>query len=122
MVVVGLAIAGLVLGSFVNAVVSRLPHLDGSVLWGRSRCPRCHTELAAWDLVPVLSWLLLRGRCRYCGARIEDGPLVEIAIPALFVISYLLWPGGVGGFAVLPFAVWLVFGACLIGLVAYRFR
>ena len=67
-----LLVAGLLgacLGSFVNCLAWRLVH--GESVWkGRSHCAVCNHPLAPLDLVPVLSWLFLRGRCRYCGERI----------------------------------------------------
>jgi prepilin signal peptidase PulO-like enzyme (type II secretory pathway) len=72
--------------------------------------------------VPVLSWLVLRGRCRSCQGPIEDSPLVEVAMPSLFVLSYVLWPLPLKGLGLVPFSAWLVLGACTIGLIAYRFR
>jgi leader peptidase (prepilin peptidase)/N-methyltransferase len=85
-------------------------------------CPRCGHQLAPWDLVPVLSWLVLRGRCRYCRGPIEDSPLVEIAQPLLFVFSYVWWPVPLHGLGLIQFSVWLGFGACMVGLIAYEFR
>jgi leader peptidase (prepilin peptidase)/N-methyltransferase len=76
---------GLAIGSFMTVVVSRVPE-GGSVVAPRSRCPRCGTELRNRDNVPVVSWLLLRGRCRSCGNRISpEYPLTELATAALVV-------------------------------------
>jgi leader peptidase (prepilin peptidase)/N-methyltransferase len=70
-------VLGAVIGSFLNVVAHRLPRGE-SVVKPRSRCPGCGTEIKAYDNVPVLSWLLLRGRCRSCGERISPRyPLVE---------------------------------------------
>src|SRR3989344_6490262 len=72
---------------------SVLSSKDLSILKGRSMCPSCKHGLAAKDLVPVLSWLTLRGKCRYCHKPISiQYPLVELITATLFVISYLLWP------------------------------
>jgi leader peptidase (prepilin peptidase)/N-methyltransferase len=76
----GLAIAGvlgLVVGSFLNVVIHRVPRGE-SIVAPRSRCPGCATQISARDNVPVLSWLVLRGRCRACRAPISPRyPLVE---------------------------------------------
>lgn len=73
-------ILGTALGSFCNVVIYRL-HAGGSPVRGRSYCPHCKHTLAPADLVPVLSFLLLRGKCRYCGGAISaQYPLVEIAM------------------------------------------
>jgi leader peptidase (prepilin peptidase)/N-methyltransferase len=74
---------GLLVGSFLNVVIHRLPRGE-SVIKPRSRCPDCGYELKARDNVPVLSWLLLRGRCRNCGAPISARyPLVELLTAVL---------------------------------------
>jgi leader peptidase (prepilin peptidase)/N-methyltransferase len=71
-------ILGLLWGSFGNVVIYRLPE-KLSVVTPRSRCPKCLTQIAWYDNIPVLSWLILRGKCRACGARISVRyPLVEL--------------------------------------------
>lgn len=81
------ALVGLVIGSFLNVVAYRVP-LGLSVVRPRSACPGCETPIAARDNVPLLSWLLLRGRCRECDAPISPRyPLVEAATAALFVLA-----------------------------------
>ncbi len=85
LVVAGCAVLGLAVGSFLNVVIHRVP-LHQSVVTPSSRCPRCATSLSGRDNVPVVSWVLLRGRCRHCGAPISTRyPLVEAATAALFV-------------------------------------
>lgn len=80
---------GLVLGSFNTVAIHRIPR-EESVTAPRSRCPVCGTQLRNADNVPVISWLLLRGRCRACGARISPMyPLIEVATAALFVAAAL---------------------------------
>lgn len=113
------ATTGLLLGSFANVAIVRLP-ADASVVWPRSHCPRCRRTLAAHELVPVLSWLWLRARCASCAAPISVRyPLVEALCGLL---AWLLWrrfvPGGlpdvgeaVAWFAFLVFTVALVVGA-----------
>ena len=86
---------GLAVGSFMTVVVSRVPSGE-SVVRPRSRCPRCGTEIANRDNIPVISWLVLRGRCRSCGEGIPVRyPLLEISTAALVVggaVTYeLLW-------------------------------
>jgi leader peptidase (prepilin peptidase)/N-methyltransferase len=78
------AILGLVVGSFVNVVVARVP-VGESVVRPRSRCPACGSPIAARDNVPLVSFLALRGHCRSCGVRIPlRYPLVEAVLAALF--------------------------------------
>jgi leader peptidase (prepilin peptidase)/N-methyltransferase len=77
-------LAGLLIGSFLNVVAYRLPRGESLVSPG-SRCPGCGAGVRPYDNVPVLSWLLLRGRCRSCGAPISPQyPLVELATGALW--------------------------------------
>ncbi|MCA3749075.1 MAG: prepilin peptidase [Rubrobacter sp.] len=80
---------GLVVGSFLNVVIHRVPRRE-SVVWPGSRCPRCGTPISARDNVPLLSYLLLRGRCRRCRAPIPARyPLVEGLTGALFAAAAL---------------------------------
>ncbi|MGZ4127483.1 MAG: prepilin peptidase [Actinomycetota bacterium] len=87
---IGIALAalfGLIFGSFANVVVHRVP-LKESIVHPRSRCQSCGTELRARDNIPVVSWLLLRGRCRYCGAPISARyPAIELLTAALFGLA-----------------------------------
>ncbi|PZS29408.1 MAG: prepilin peptidase [Pseudonocardiales bacterium] len=78
------AVLGLVIGSFLNVVIWRVPR-DESVIRPPSRCPGCGEPVAPRDNLPVLSWLLLRGRCRHCAMPISSRyPLVEIGTAMLF--------------------------------------
>lgn len=84
-------------GSFLGVLVARLP-VGGAVVFARSACPSCHHRLAAADLVPLLSWLASRGRCRHCGASIgaiypglEVGALAVAAWAATVTPGWLLW-------------------------------
>lgn len=82
--------AGTAFGSFLNVLAWRLPRGE-SLLWPPSRCPSCGRRLATRDLVPVLSWVLLGGRCRYCGAGIHwRYPLVELLSGLSLVVPYVL--------------------------------
>ena len=81
------ALSGLIVGSFLTVVVHRIPSGEG-IARGRSRCPRCGTTIRAIDNVPVVSWLLLRGRCRSCGNPISlQYPLTEMATAGLFLAA-----------------------------------
>jgi leader peptidase (prepilin peptidase) / N-methyltransferase len=80
-----IGVLGAAVGSFLNVVIHRLPRGESLVTPG-SRCPRCEAGLRPWENVPLLSWLLLRGRCRSCGAPISPRyPLVETLTAAAFV-------------------------------------
>lgn len=85
-VVVGLF--GLAVGSFLNVCIHRLPRGE-SVVAPPSRCPACGRRIRWFDNIPVVSYLALRGRCRHCRATVSPMyPLVEAAIPALFLLQY----------------------------------
>lgn len=87
------AILGLIFGSFINALVFRT-HMD-IPMTGRSKCVKCEVPIDARDLVPVLSFFLLRGRCRSCKEAISwQYPLVELAMALLFVIIAAQAPTG----------------------------
>jgi leader peptidase (prepilin peptidase) / N-methyltransferase len=75
---------GLLIGSFLNVCIYRWPR-DLSVVRPRSHCPACETQIAAWDNIPLVSYIVLAGKCRKCGARISPRyPFVEFATGALF--------------------------------------
>ncbi len=96
---------GLAFGSFLNVCISRLPQ-HKSIVTPRSRCAHCATFIRASDNVPLLSWILLRGRCRTCRAAISPRyPLVEAALPALWIATYFAfgWTTAFAGTAVLCF-------------------
>ena len=81
---------GLAVGSFLNVVLCRVPQ-GQSVVRPASRCPRCGTTLAARDNIPILSWLILRGRCRTCAAPISGRyPLVELGTGIAFLGAAVL--------------------------------
>jgi leader peptidase (prepilin peptidase)/N-methyltransferase len=106
-----IVVLGLAFGSFLNVCIYRLP-LDLSVVSPRSACPRCKRPIAFYDNLPVVSWLLLRGRCRHCQTTISARYLfVEVLTASLFLGCYAYF-----GFtlATLKFCV---FGFLLLGLI-----
>ncbi|MFY9493316.1 MAG: prepilin peptidase [Minisyncoccia bacterium] len=132
-------VLGLIGGSYINALVWRL-YRGKNTVWARSECVRCGHKLGFWDLIPVVSFLMLAGRCRYCRAKISwQYPVVELASglglyylalnfePDLFIwlagiflitvfvfvydLKYLLIPNG----AVLLGVVWAVAGLAYFG-------
>ncbi len=103
-VTVAAAATGLAIGSFLNVVVYRVPRQLSLVRPG-SFCPACGTPIGSWDNVPVVSWLVLRGRCRHCGEPISARyPLVELVTGVLF--AAVAWALG---------AHWAVPGMCILG-------
>jgi leader peptidase (prepilin peptidase) / N-methyltransferase len=88
------AIVGLIVGSFLNVCIYRVPRRE-SIAWPSSRCPRCGTPIRWADNIPVISWLLLRGRCRHCRTVISlRYPIVEIATALMMVTVVWLTPPG----------------------------
>ncbi len=131
MIFVLMGILGLCFGSFISAVVWRLYKQENSkektkntsIVKGRSMCPHCAHRLGAADLIPVLSWIELRGRCRYCQAKIGwQYPATEIITAGLFIGSYLAWPYSFSGIGTVAFVVWLFSLVLLISLVIYDLR
>ena len=102
---------GLMIGSFLNVCIVRIPE-GKSIVLPSSACPKCGAKIRPWDNIPVLSWLLLGGKCRDCKTRISPMyPLVELITAALFLGSYLYFGLSVEA------AKWAVFSALLIVLV-----
>jgi len=88
---VSCALFGLLIGSFLNVCIYRLPQ-EASVTWPASHCTSCRRPLSWFENVPVLSWLALRGRCRTCHASISAMyPLVELTTAAVFAGGYLVY-------------------------------
>lgn len=143
-----LIIFGLMFGSFAGATVWRLrarqlvedkiegeeydedeyekllPLTKDSLRTDRSRCLHCEHPLAWYDLVPLVSWLGLGGKCRYCRKKIGSfEPLMEIGVATFFVLSYALWPTPLDDiFTLFAFIVWLISGVMLAILFAYDLK
>ncbi|KJS14192.1 MAG: peptidase A24 [Peptococcaceae bacterium BRH_c8a] len=82
---------GACIGSFLNVCIYRLPR-EESVVYKPSHCPGCGNKLGVLDLVPILSYVFLRGRCRHCGSQISaQYPLVELITALLFLAAYITW-------------------------------
>ena len=96
------------IGSFVNVVVYRLP-AGLSILWPPSRCPNCLHQLGKRENVPVLGWLYLRGRCRYCKGKIPCRyPVVETATGMLFLLVFWRFGVSVQTLGYWTFCSWLI--------------
>lgn len=145
---ISLTLFGLMLGSFAGASVWRLrahqlqrdkkagepvdaaeykhlaPLTKASFSTDRSRCLHCNHVLAWYDLLPLVSWLSLGGKCRYCRTKIGwFEPLIELGLAAFFVLSYWLWPVPLDSvWMVAQFCVWLVAGVLLAILFAYDLK
>lgn len=110
------AALGAIIGSFLNVVIHRLPR-EQSIVFPNSRCPACSAAILPYDNIPIISWIVLRGRCRSCRAGISFRyPVVEALTALLYVAVFLhdLYTRGGLSFA-LPFD--LVFATALVALV-----
>jgi prepilin signal peptidase PulO-like enzyme (type II secretory pathway) len=116
MIVILVIILGLVVGSFLNAVIYRL-HAGVSFLRGRSYCPFCKHDLGFWDLIPVFSFVFLKGKCRYCQKQISwQYLLVELGTATAFLL--LFWQFDLGG----QFYVYFIYTCFLIVIFVYDLR
>lgn len=107
---------GLIVGSFLNVCILRIPIAE-SVVLPSSHCPSCRTPIKPYDNIPVVSWLVLAGRCRKCKARISSMyPMVELATGLLFLACYLVF--GLNAEAL----KWAIFAALLIVLTVTDLR
>ena len=116
MIVIGVAILGLIVGSFLTAVIHRLPDLR-TIIKERSHCPNCKKTLGLWDLIPLLGFVMLAGKCRYCDKKISwQYPLVEFSTGLIFVLIWL-------NFGLSVYSVFLaIVCAGLIVIAAYDLR
>jgi leader peptidase (prepilin peptidase) / N-methyltransferase len=107
---------GIVIGSFLNVCIARIPEGE-SIVSPASRCPRCLTPIKPYDNIPLLGWLVLRGKCRKCGLAISPlYPVVEFLTGCLFVLTYFEF-----GLTIAT-CKWLFFGCLLIVLMITDLR
>jgi leader peptidase (prepilin peptidase)/N-methyltransferase len=105
------ALFGLLIGSFLNVCIHRMPQ-EASVIRPRSHCPSCKRSIAWYDNIPLASYIVLRARCRYCGARIAwRYPAVEVLTAALFFLYVLMYG------PTLAALKWCMFGASCVALL-----
>lgn len=134
MIMMFVFILGLAIGSFISASAWRMheqeelssakkkPNKDLSISKGRSMCEHCSHTLSAKDLVPVFSWVSLKGRCRYCKKKLSwEYPAVELATGVLFVLSLQAWEFQ-ENFDYISFIVWLFLLGGLIFLAVYDLK
>lgn len=108
--VIAAALVGSLIGSFLNVCIVRLP-LEQSVVRPRSRCPRCGAQIVWFDNIPVLSWLILRGRCRHCHEPISvQYPLIEALVAGLWAAAAWWYGVTVDGLTA------ALFGTILLGI------
>jgi prepilin signal peptidase PulO-like enzyme (type II secretory pathway) len=121
--VVFVGLIGAVFGSFIDAVSWRL-RTKRNFVTGRSECEHCHHRLGVLDLIPIFSWLMLRGKCRYCKKPITPlAPVIEATMALLFILSYLYWPLGIETWqSVTLLVLWLSYLVMLGILFVYDLR
>ena len=116
MIIAAFFLLGLLIGSFLNVCITRIP-AGVSIVSPRSRCPECGSPIKPFDNVPVLSWLLLRGKCRNCRAPISAMyPSIEFVTALLFVACFLSF-----GLSIAT-AKWLFFSSILVVLIVTDYR
>jgi leader peptidase (prepilin peptidase)/N-methyltransferase len=112
----GALLLGLVIGSFLNVCILRIP-ADKSIVLPASSCPQCGKAIAPYDNIPVLSWVFLRGKCRNCKTKISAMyPAVELLTGLLFLACYFIFGLTVDGLK------WAVFAALLVVLTITDLR
>ena len=113
---------GLVFGSFLNVVIYRVPR-ELSVVAPRSACPGCRAAIRAYDNIPVVSWILLRGRCRSCRTPISPRyAIVELLCGFLFVVAYYYAAPLTNQLAILTLLKFCLFFFLLLGLIFIDFE
>lgn len=112
LVIIVAGLLGALIGSFLNVCILRWPK-EESVVKPRSHCPGCNQPIAAWDNIPIVSWLLLRGRCRHCKTAISiQYPLIELCVA-------LIWAGMVWAYGLeIKALAGAVFFTILLGIAA----
>ncbi len=122
MTVIIVGIFGLILGSFINALVWRIKNKKDWVK-ERSVCVYCNHELQARYLVPVLSWLWLKGKCAYCKKPISwHYPAIELFTALVFMVSYLAWQEDFSIINLVLFVLWLKIAVLLVALLLYDLK
>ena len=123
MIILWLFVLGLIFGSFINALVWRVRNKKDWVK-ERSVCVHCKHELQARYLIPVISWLWLKGKCAYCKKTISwHYPVIELATGLVFALSYIAWQRDFSSLVhILLFVLWLKIAVLLIALLLYDLK
>jgi leader peptidase (prepilin peptidase)/N-methyltransferase len=108
MLVIPFTLLGMIIGSFLNVCIDRIPK-GGSILSPPSRCDTCGHRLLFIDLIPILSYLTQKGKCRYCKASIPlRNPLVELGTGALFALIWMRYPSSINAILVACYSAFLI--------------
>lgn len=113
---------GISLGSFLNVLIDRLPYGE-TVFYGRSHCDHCKHKLAWYDLIPFLSFVILKGRCRYCHRSLSvQYPMVELVTGVLFVIVGIMnHESGIRGIITISYDLFIVSSLIVIFLTDFKY-
>lgn len=123
MIIIISILIGLSVGSFINAYIYRLDKKDQSVWRGRSQCPKCQHILAWKDLIPILSYILLGGKCRQCQKKISsEYPAVELLTAGLFAAVYLWQNPSYNIDGIISLIFWWFTAAALIIIAVYDLK
>ena len=133
MIIFLMLVLGAAMGSFTGALVWRIYQVEHtkskklkerlSMAKGRSMCEHCKHELSSSDLIPIISYLILRGKCRYCSKKISwQAPAMEIGLAIAFAASYIWWPHGFDAHGTLLFTLWLAAQVGLLAIFVYDLR
>jgi leader peptidase (prepilin peptidase) / N-methyltransferase len=120
-------LVGLAFGSFASVIIHRLHTQERGILWGRSKCPRCEKKLKTRDLVPLLSFIINKFKCRFCEKKISlHYPMLEITMGIFFALTYYLtittFNLGIGDFGVVVFYLFTAFIFVLLSFYDMLFR
>ncbi len=114
-------ILGSAIGSFLNMVIDRTTRTK-TIVFSRSYCDWCHRELAGWDLMPILSFIALSGRCRYCHRKLSwQYPVIEGLTGLLFALCYFILASGSFDFSTLVYWLFLVSVLVVVAVVDFKF-
>lgn len=117
-----LFVFGLLTGSFLNVLILRT-HSNKSFVTGRSECLKCHKKLVWYELIPVLSYVLQKGKCRKCGKTISaQYPMVELGTAAMFALLYAKFGSNVTSLGRITLVFWLVIASLLMASFVYDLR
>jgi len=123
LITIGLFILGAGIGSFIGMLIYRIRHKKSLI--GRSVCEKCDKNLSIIELIPILSWIFLRGKCKKCHKKLDKFiPIYEIATAVLFSGSFWVWTWGesVPIIEIIQFALWLTILTGLIALLFFDLR
>ena len=116
-------ILGAGVGSFIGLIIYRIKNKKS--IFDRSVCEKCGKKLSGFELIPVLGWLFLKGKCRKCHKKIDKYiPLIEMVTATFFTISFWFWPWSeqIGYLEIIKLALWLLILAGLITLLFFDLR